>query len=50
MQGEVLSPTFFSFHCNDYEVSLIKDGCIPVQFRELSLFLLVYADDMVLFS
>ena len=50
MQGEVLSPIFFSFYVNDCEVSFIKDGCIPVQCRELSLFLLMYADAMVIFS
>ena len=50
IQGEVLSPIFFSFYVNDCEVSFIKDGCIPVQCRELSLFLLMYADDVVLFS
>lgn len=46
----MLSPIFFSFFVNDCEFSFIKNGCIPVKGRELSLILFMDADDVVVFS
>ena len=50
MQGEVLSPILFSLYVNDFEVEFIKNGCTPTELQNLHLFILLYADDMVLFS
>ena len=49
MQGEVLSPILFSLYVNDFEVEFIKNGCTPTELQNLHLFILMYADDMVLF-
>ena len=48
MQGEVLSPILFSFYVNDFEMEFVKKCNIPVELRDLSLFVLLYADDMIL--
>ncbi|XP_063420573.1 uncharacterized protein LOC134705786 [Mytilus trossulus] len=50
MQGEVLSPIFFSMYVNDCEMAFINSDSIPYEMKELNLFLLMYADDMVIFS
>ena len=50
MQGEVLSPILFSFYVNDFEREFIASNCIPYELGQLNLFLLLYADDMILFS
>jgi hypothetical protein len=50
MQGEVLSPILFSMFINDFELSFINSGCVPYECKSLNLFLLMYADDLVLFS
>ena len=49
MQGEVLSPILFSFFVNDFENEFIVNGNCALEFQDLSLFLLMYADDMILF-
>ena len=50
MQGEALSPFLFSMYINDFESELITRNCESVNLRELSLFLLLFADDTVLFA
>ena len=50
MQGEVLSPILFSLYMNDFEMNFLRSGCIPVECLDLNLFLLMYADDLVIFS
>ena len=50
MQGEALSPFLFSLYINDFESELISSNCEPVNLRDLSLFLLLYADDTVILS
>lgn len=50
MQGEALSPFLFSLYINDFEMDFIRSCCEPVDFRDLSLFLLMYADDTVLIA
>ena len=50
MQGEVMSPVLFSLFINDIEINLIVKGSIPYECANISLFLLMYADDLVLFS
>ena len=50
MQGEVLSPILFSFYVNDFEQEFINNGDTPVEFQDITLFLLMYADDMILMS
>lgn len=49
MQGEVLSPILFALYVNDCEMEFINNNCKAVELKELSLFLLMYADDMVIF-
>ena len=49
LQGEVLSPIFFSLYVNDFEVEFLKHDTVPLQLRELNLYVLMYADDMVFF-
>ena len=39
-----------SIFLNDFESSFIADGAVEYHFGELSLFFLLYADDLVLFS
>ena len=50
IQGESLSPLLYSLYVNDMEVELIKQNCKSHELRMLNLYLLMYADDMVLFS
>ena len=50
LQGEIISPILFSFYVNDCEMDFLKNGCDPTELQDLSLFLLMYADDMVIFS
>lgn len=50
MQGESLSPFLFSLYVNDFEIEFIKEMCLPVEIRDIALFLIMYADDTVLFS
>ena len=50
MQGEVLSPILFSLYVNDFEKEFISSNCLPYELGPLNLFLLLYADDMILFS
>ena len=47
MQDETL---LFSLYVNDLEMHFIKDSCPSLEIQEVSLFLLMYAYDMVLFS
>jgi hypothetical protein len=52
IQGEVLSPILFSLYVNDCEMAFINSTCssIPLEVKDLNLFLLMYADDVVIFS
>jgi hypothetical protein len=50
MQGESLSPLLYSLYVNDIEVELIIQGCQSDELKNLNLFLLMYADDTVIFS
>ena len=50
MQGEALSPFLFSLYINDFESYLIKSIYDSTQLKDISLFLLMYADDTVLLS
>jgi hypothetical protein len=50
MQGEFLSPLLYSLYVNDIEVELIIQGCQSDELKNLNLFLLMYADDTVIFS
>ena len=46
MQGEVISPILFALYVNDCEMDFINHNCDPIELKELSLFLIMYADDM----
>ena len=50
MQGESLSPFLYTMYVNDIEIELIKQGCQLYELKMLNLYLLMYADDTVLFS
>ena len=50
MQGEVLSPILFSFYVNDFENEFIANSNCALEFQDITLFLLMYADDMILMS
>ena len=50
MQGDVLSPILFSLYVNDFESEFLKSNCKSFDYGELHLFLLRYADDMIVFS
>ena len=49
MQGESLSPFLYAMYGNDIEIELIKQGCQSYELNLLNLYLLMYADDTVLF-
>ena len=49
MQGESLSPFLFSVYVNDFENEPISSFCESLYLHDISLFLLMYADDTVLF-
>jgi hypothetical protein len=40
----------FALYVNDCEMDFINHNCDPIELKELSLFLIMYADDMVIFS
>ena len=49
-QGECLSPILFALYLNDLEQELITRGADGVDTGLLKLFLLLYADDIIIFS
>ena len=49
MQGEVFSPILFSFDVNGFENEFIGKGNRTLEFQDITLFLLMYADDMNLY-
>ena len=49
-QGEVLSPILYSLYVNDCEIFFIREKCPSIEINLINLFLLMYADDMVLFA
>ena len=50
MQGEALSPMLFSLFINDLEKEMVANCCNSLELQDLNLFLLLYADDTVIFS
>ena len=49
-QGECLSPFLFSMYLNDLEKEFIEKGVDGLDIGMLKLYLLLYADDIVIFS
>ena len=49
-QGECLSPILFSMYLNDIERDYMLKGAEGVDIGMLKLFLLLYADDIILFA
>ena len=49
-QGECLSPFLFSMYINDLESELMQNGVDGTDIGMLKLYLLLYADDIVIFS
>jgi len=45
-----LSPLLFSLYVNDLESYFSRDDCLPVDLDLLNLFLIMYAEDTVIFS
>ena len=50
LQGEVLSPFLFTLFLNDLELYLQQDQNAGLTLEQLSIYLLLFADDAVLFS
>lgn len=50
LQGEILSPILFSLYITDCEKHFIHKNCPAINIQLINLFILMYADDMVLFS
>lgn len=50
MHGEVISPMLFSLYVNDFEINFLTKSECCYELQELSFFLFMYADDLVLFS
>jgi len=49
-QEEVLSPLLFSLYVNYCEMNFLNDNCSSIELQNLNLFLILYADDMVILS
>ena len=49
-QGESLSPFLFSIYINDLEDEFIKGGIDGIDVDMFKMFLLLYADDIVIFA
>ena len=49
-QGEVLSPILYSLYVNDCEMHFLQENCPSIEIEMINLFLLMYADDMVLLA
>ena len=49
-QGECLSPFLFSMYLNDLKKEFIEKGVDGLDIGKLKLYLLLYADDIVIFS
>jgi hypothetical protein len=50
IQGEALSPLMYSLYVNDFELFLSENNCNGLELGSLNLYLLMYADDTVLFA
>ena len=50
MQGEIMSPILFSIFLNDVEMQLTDNGNDGITLDQLTLYLLLFADDAVIFS
>jgi hypothetical protein len=42
LQGELLSPIFFSLYVNYFEVEFLKHDTVPLHLRELNLYVSMY--------
>ena len=49
-QGECLSPFLFSIYLNDIEAEFVHSNCKGVDVSVLKIFLMLYADDIVIFA
>ena len=49
-QGECLSPFLFSMYVNDLEETLVSNNFKGIEIGMLKMFLLLYADDIIIFS
>ena len=49
-QGECLSPLLFSLFLNDIEETFIESGIQGLDINMFKIFMLLYADDIVLFA
>ena len=49
-QGECLSPLLFSLYLNDIEEQFINSGLDGIDTDMLKIFMLLYADDIVIFA
>ena len=50
IQSEIMSPFLFSMYINDLEETMFLKGADCITVESLKIFLLMYADDIVLFS
>ena len=49
-QWECLSPFLFSIYLNDIEIECVQNNCTGIETGMLKLFILLYVDDIVLFT
>ena len=50
MQGEIISPFLFALFINDVELQMQTDGNYGITLEQLNLYILLFADDGVIFS
>ena len=50
LQGEITSPILFSLFLNDIEMHLQQNINVDISIEQLSIFLLLFADDAVIMS
>ena len=50
MQEKLISPILFSLFIKDFEIQILRHGCVLDELQDIHIFLLMYADGIFIFS